>query len=74
MEAALSALDTLKPADITLVKSMKNPPPGVRLVSPAGGLVSLTDQSSGGRGEVQGTEGQGMSRVGGMHDDGRLAG
>ena len=32
MEAALSALDTLKPADITLVKSMKNPPPAVRLV------------------------------------------
>ena len=24
--AALAALDTLKPADITLVKSMKNPP------------------------------------------------
>lgn len=32
MEAALAALDTLKPADITLVKSMKNPPAAVRLV------------------------------------------
>lgn len=32
LEAALSALDTLKPADITVVKSMKNPPPGVKLV------------------------------------------
>lgn len=32
LEAALAALDTLKPADITIVKSMKNPPTGVRLV------------------------------------------
>uniref|UniRef100_A0A182XBB4 AAA+ ATPase domain-containing protein n=1 Tax=Anopheles quadriannulatus TaxID=34691 RepID=A0A182XBB4_ANOQN len=32
LEAALSALDTLKPADITVVKSMKNPPSGVKLV------------------------------------------
>ncbi|CAB0036402.1 unnamed protein product [Trichogramma brassicae] len=32
LEAALAALDTLKPADITIVKSMKNPPSGVRLV------------------------------------------
>ncbi|KAH8876868.1 Dynein heavy chain 7, axonemal [Schistosoma japonicum] len=32
LEAALSALDTLKPADITIVKSMQNPPPGVKLV------------------------------------------
>lgn len=32
LEAALSALDTLKPADITVVKSMKNPPFGVKLV------------------------------------------
>ncbi|XP_055607362.1 dynein axonemal heavy chain 3 isoform X2 [Uranotaenia lowii] len=32
LEAALSALDTLKPADITVVKSMKNPPLGVKLV------------------------------------------
>ncbi|XP_015987103.2 dynein heavy chain 12, axonemal isoform X12 [Rousettus aegyptiacus] len=35
LEAALSALDTLKPADITIVKSMKNPPSGVKLVMAA---------------------------------------
>lgn len=32
LEAALQALDTLKPADIVIVKSMKNPPFGVKLV------------------------------------------
>ncbi|KAL8573170.1 Dynein heavy chain 3, axonemal [Nucella lapillus] len=32
LEAAISALNTLKPADVTLVKSMKNPPPPVKLV------------------------------------------
>ncbi|XP_072535232.1 dynein axonemal heavy chain 3 [Salminus brasiliensis] len=32
LEAALSALDTLKPADITVVKSMQNPPGAVKLV------------------------------------------
>lgn len=35
LEEALSALNTLKPADITLVKSMKNPPPVVKLVMAA---------------------------------------
>ncbi|XP_064606960.1 dynein axonemal heavy chain 12-like isoform X2 [Liolophura sinensis] len=35
LEAALSALDTLKPSDITIVKSMKNPPSGVKLVMAA---------------------------------------
>ncbi|KAG5305945.1 DYH3 protein, partial [Pseudoatta argentina] len=35
LEAALAALDTLKPADITIVKSMKSPPAGVRLVTEA---------------------------------------
>ncbi|KAK9508782.1 hypothetical protein O3M35_006257 [Rhynocoris fuscipes] len=35
LEAAVSALDTLKPADITIVKSMKNPPYGVKLVMEA---------------------------------------
>ncbi|XP_066919650.1 dynein axonemal heavy chain 12-like [Clytia hemisphaerica] len=35
LEAAISALNTLKPADITIVKSMKSPPPGVRLVMSA---------------------------------------
>lgn len=32
LEAALAALDTLKPADITVVKSMQNPPGPVKLV------------------------------------------
>ncbi|XP_069499778.1 dynein axonemal heavy chain 12 [Ambystoma mexicanum] len=35
LEAALSALDTLKPADITIVKAMNNPPSGVKLVMSA---------------------------------------
>ena len=32
MNAALAALDTLKQNDITIVKTMTNPPAGVRLV------------------------------------------
>ena len=32
LEAALTALDTIKPADISLVKAMKNPPQPVRFV------------------------------------------
>lgn len=32
LEAALAALDTLKPSDITVVKSMQNPPALVKLV------------------------------------------
>jgi dynein heavy chain len=32
LEAALAALDTVTQPDITLVKAMKNPPPGVKLV------------------------------------------
>ena len=35
MDAALAALNTLTPADITVVKSMKNPPRGVKLVMEA---------------------------------------
>lgn len=35
LEDALEALNTLKPADITLVKSMKNPPSAVKLVMAA---------------------------------------
>ncbi|CAH1180400.1 unnamed protein product [Phaedon cochleariae] len=35
LEAAIDALNTLKPADITLVKAMKNPPFGVKLVMEA---------------------------------------
>ncbi|XP_033109939.1 dynein heavy chain 3, axonemal-like isoform X2 [Anneissia japonica] len=32
LEASIQALNTLKPSDITMVKSMKNPPYGVKLV------------------------------------------
>lgn len=32
LEVALQALDTLKPADITIVKSMKNPPLAIKMV------------------------------------------
>ncbi|XP_059139620.1 dynein axonemal heavy chain 3-like isoform X2 [Physella acuta] len=32
LEAAITALNTLKPADISTVKAMKNPPPAVKLV------------------------------------------
>ncbi|CAH0557250.1 unnamed protein product [Brassicogethes aeneus] len=35
LNAALSALNTLTPADITIVKTMKNPPKGVKLVMEA---------------------------------------
>ncbi|XP_077979573.1 dynein axonemal heavy chain 3-like isoform X2 [Glandiceps talaboti] len=35
LEAAISALNTLKPSDISMVKSMKNPPSGVKLVMEA---------------------------------------
>lgn len=35
LDAALAALNTLTPADITVVKSMKNPPRGVKLVMEA---------------------------------------
>ena len=35
LEAALAALKTLKPADITIVKTMKSPPAGVKLVMAA---------------------------------------
>ena len=35
LDAAIKALNTLKPKDITLVKSMTNPPPLVKLVMEA---------------------------------------
>ncbi|NXM23807.1 DYH7 protein, partial [Oxyruncus cristatus] len=35
LEAAIGALDTLKPSDIAVVKTMKNPPAGVKLVMAA---------------------------------------
>ena len=34
---ALTALDTIKPADIKLVQSFKNPPAAIKLVMEAGG-------------------------------------
>ncbi|CAG9863347.1 unnamed protein product [Phyllotreta striolata] len=42
MEAALEALNTLTPADISLVKAMKNPPKGVKLVMEAVCIVKVT--------------------------------
>lgn len=35
LEAALAALNTLTPADIAVVKTMKNPPKGIKLVMEA---------------------------------------
>jgi dynein heavy chain len=35
LEAAKAALDTIKPSDIVIVKSMNNPPIGVRVVMAA---------------------------------------
>jgi dynein heavy chain len=35
LEAAKSALDTIKPADIVIVKTMNNPPVGVKVVMSA---------------------------------------
>ncbi|XP_060934159.1 dynein axonemal heavy chain 12-like [Limanda limanda] len=35
LKASVAALNTLKPSDVTIVKSMKNPPPGVKLVMAA---------------------------------------
>ena len=35
LEAAIAALNTLRPADITIVKTMKNPPYGIKLVMAA---------------------------------------
>lgn len=35
LEAAIAALNTLKPADVTIVKTMQKPPAGVRLVMEA---------------------------------------
>lgn len=35
LEAAVSALNTLKPSDISMVKAMKNPPPIVKLIMEA---------------------------------------
>lgn len=42
LEAALDALNTLTPADISLVKAMKNPPKGVKLVMEAVCIVKVS--------------------------------
>ena len=41
LEAAKAALDTIKPSDIVIVKSMNNPPPGVRIVMAAVCVIKL---------------------------------
>lgn len=43
LNAALSALNTLKPQDITIVRSMKNPPAAVKLVMEGANLVLLVE-------------------------------
>lgn len=43
LEAALAALNTLTPADITIVKTMKSPPKGVRLVMEAVCILKVYD-------------------------------
>ena len=45
LNAAVSALDTLKQQDISLVKSMANPPSGVRLVMEAICILKVSDPS-----------------------------
>lgn len=46
LESAIAALNTLKPADITVVKSMKNPPATVKLVPFQSSLVEITLKKS----------------------------
>ena len=43
LNAAVSALDTLKQQDISLVKSMANPPAGVRMVMEAICILKVTE-------------------------------
>lgn len=54
LEAALAALDTLKPADITVLKTMQNPPGPVKLVMESicvmKGIKSERKQDPGGSG------------------------
>lgn len=45
LNAAVSALDTLKQQDISLVKSMTNPPAGVRMVMEAICILKVSRQS-----------------------------
>ena len=44
LNAAVSALDTLKQQDISLVKSMANPPAGVRMVMEAICILKVTEK------------------------------
>nr|CAD7593860.1 unnamed protein product [Timema genevievae] len=57
LEAALQALNTLKPQDITIVKSMKSPPSGVKLVMEAvcvmKGIKPDRKPDPGGRGYIE---------------------
>lgn len=41
LEAALAALNTLTPADISVVKTMKNPPKGIKLVMEAVCIIKV---------------------------------
>lgn len=45
LNAAVTALDTLKQQDISLVKSMTNPPAGVRMVMEAICILKVSRQS-----------------------------
>ena len=44
MNAAISALNTLKQNDITIVKSMQNPPSGVKLVMESVCILKVSDK------------------------------
>jgi dynein heavy chain len=41
LEAAKAALDTIKPADIVIIKTMNNPPVGVKVVMAAVCVLKL---------------------------------
>ena len=43
LNAAVSALDTLKQQDISLVKAMTNPPAGVRMVMEAVCILKVSE-------------------------------
>ena len=46
MKAAITALNTLKQNDITIVKTMQNPPSGVRLVMEAVCILKVSSYRS----------------------------
>lgn len=45
LNAALAALDTLTPQDITFIKTMKSPPRGIKLVMEAICILKVFDSS-----------------------------